>query len=115
MELRESPRYRVYLPVFLDGIELTANNISSSGMQVSCPEFLFGRIQDTVEGDQFDVDITLPLIDPPCNANVKMIYNSTYGDEHLIGIEYVNLEETHQNNLTNYLQGLADRNAPVVE
>ena len=115
MELRETPRYRVYIPVNLDGIELTANNISSTGMQVSCPEFLFGRIQNTVESDQFELDIVLPLIDTPCNANCKMVYNSTYGDEHLIGIEYLNLEEAHQSNLASYLQGLADKNAPVVE
>jgi len=115
MELRDSPRYRVYLQIELDGIELTANNISSTGMQVSCPEFLFGRIQDTVESDLFDVNIALPLIDPPCKANVKMVYNSTYGDEHLLGMEYVDLDDAHHDSLAAYLQGLADRNAPVVE
>jgi len=115
MELRDSPRYRVYLQIHLDGIELTANNISSSGMQVSCPEFLFGRIQGAVENDLFDVDIALPLIDPPCKAHVKMVYNSTFGDEHLLGIEYVDLDGVHHENLDSYLQGLADKNVPVVE
>lgn len=114
-EFRDWPRYRVFLQVQLDGIELTANNISPGGMQLSCPEFLIGRIEDTLNKESFDLDILLPLTDPPCRANVKMLYNSVYGDEHLLGIKYVNIDETHHNNLSQYLQGLEDKHAPIVE
>ena len=115
MELRESPRFRVFLQVQLDGIEMTANNISSHGMQVSCPEFLFGRIQDTLEQESFDIDIQLPMVDVPCRTSAQLVYNSTFGDEHLLGLKYVELEEEHHQNLSNYLKDLSDRNAPVVE
>ena len=115
MEQRESPRFRVYLQVQLDGIEMTANNISSDGMQVSCPEFLFGRLQDTLEQDSFDIDIQLPMIETPCRTSAQMVYNSTFGDEHLLGLKYISLEDEHQQNLSNYLKDLSDKNAPVVE
>jgi c-di-GMP-binding flagellar brake protein YcgR len=114
-EYREWPRYRVFLQVQLDGIELTANNISPGGMQISCPEFLIGRIEDSLNKESFDLDIQLPLIDPPCRVNAKMKYNSVFGDEHLIGIKYVDVDETHYSNLTKYLQGLADKNTPIEE
>ena len=114
-EHRDSPRFRVYLPIHLDGIELTANNISSSGMQFSCPEFLLARIQNTLDQDNFDLDIELPLTGTPCTANVKTIYNSAYGEEQLIGIEYVGLEDHHQKQLSAYLQNLADKNVPIIE
>lgn len=115
MELRDCPRYRVYLTVWIDGIELTANNISSHGMQVSCPEFLLARIHEVIDQESYDIDIQLPVINELCSANVKTMYNSTYGEEQLIGIEFISLHEPHQSNLSSYLQGLADKNAPVVE
>jgi len=43
------------------------------------------------------------------------MYNSEIGEEHLIGITFVDFQEPNQNNLATYLQGLEDRNAPVVE
>jgi c-di-GMP-binding flagellar brake protein YcgR len=109
------PRYRIFLQVQLDGIELTANNISPGGMQFSCPEYLIGRIEDTLNKESFDLDIQLPLTNPPCRASVKTRYNSAFGDEYLIGIQFVNLEQVHENNLSQYLQSLADKNAPLAE
>jgi c-di-GMP-binding flagellar brake protein YcgR len=115
MEHRDSPRFRVYLPVELDGIELTANNISSSGMQVSCPDFLYGRLEQTLDQDTFEVNIQLPVIEQPCIASCKTIYHSEFGDELLLGLQYHKLEDTHQNALTGYLQELSNKNTPVVE
>ena len=115
MELRDSPRYRVYLTVDIDGIELTANNISASGMQVSCPDFLYGRLQDTLESESFQVNTRLPMIETPCAANCKSVYHSEFGDEFLIGLQFLEFKNSDQQALGNYLQGLSDKNAPVVE
>ena len=115
MENRQSPRYRVYLPVVVDGIELTANNVSSTGLQVSCPDFLYGRIQDTVETSSFSVDIQIPKSESPCQTSCKMIYHSVFGDEYLIGLEYLDVEASHQQVLDSYLKDLAASNAPLVE
>jgi|GEM_PF-4638757 len=114
-EQRDGPRYRVFLQIHVDGIEMTANNISSQGMQFSCPEFLIGRLEDTLNQESYDLDMQLPMVSSPCRASVKTMYNSTYGDEHLIGVKYVNLEGEHADHLSQYLQGLADKNAPLVE
>jgi len=123
MENRINPRYRVYLQVELDGleltatnigIELTANNISAYGMQISCPAFLVGRIQGLLDQDSFALKIRLPGNESPCNSNAMAVYDSEVGEEHLIGLQLVNLEESEKLKIDAYLQDLADRNAPVV-
>lgn len=115
MEMRDNPRYRVYLTVDIDGIELTANNISSTGMQVSCPDFLYGRLQETFDSESFKVNTQLPMVDTPCAADCKAIYHSEFGDELLIGLQFLELQAADQQALGNYLQELSDKNAPVVE
>ena len=112
---RKTPRYRVYLPVMIDGIELIANNISSTGLQVSCPDFLYGRLQDTVERDIFQVDIQVPEAESVCQSSCKVIYHSEFGDEFLIGLEHLDLPGNNQLLLDTYLNNLAANNTPVVE
>jgi uncharacterized protein YgfB (UPF0149 family) len=123
MENRINPRYRVYLQVELDGleltatnigIELTANNISAYGMQISCPAFLIGRIQGLLDQDSFAFKIRLPGNESPCISNAMAVYDSEVGEEHLIGLKLINLEEHEKLKIDAYLQDLADRNAPVV-
>jgi hypothetical protein len=122
-EHRINPRYRVYLHVEVNGIELTAtnigieltaNNISAYGMQISCPAFLIGRIRGLMEEGQFAINIKLPG-NSPCIANAQSVYDSEVGEEHLIGLQLVNLEDSEKNKIDKYLQELADRNAPTVE
>jgi hypothetical protein len=124
MENRINPRYRVYLQVELDGleltatnigIELTANNISAYGMQISCPAFLVGRIQGLLDQDSFALKIRLPGSEGLCSTHAQTVYDSEVGEEHLIGLQLVNLEEPEKLKIDAYLQDLADRNAPVVD
>lgn len=123
MEHRTSPRYRVYLQVEVNGleltatnigIELTANNISAYGMQISCPAFLIGRIQKLMDQGQFDVAIRLPVEGTPARVSAQAMYDSEVGEEHLIGLQLTDLKESEKNKLDAYLQELADKNAPVV-
>ena len=124
IENRTSPRYRVYLQVEVNGLELTAtnigielmaNNISAYGMQISCPAFLIGRIQKLTDQGQFDVAIRLPVEGTPARANAQAMYDSEIGEEHLIGLQLVDLEDSEKRKLDTYLQQLADKNAPTVD
>jgi hypothetical protein len=123
-ENRTSPRYRVYLQVEVNGleltatnigIELTANNISAYGMQISCPAFLMGRIRKLMDQGQFDVAIRVPVEGTPAKVNAQAMYDSEIGEEHLIGLQLIDLEESEKTKIDTYLQELANKNAPTVE
>ena len=124
IENRTSPRYRVYLQVEVNGLELTAtnigielmaNNISAYGMQITCPAFLIGRIQKLTDQGQFDNSIRLPVEGTPARVNAQAMYDSEIGEEHLIGLQLVDLEDSEKRKLDAYLQQLAEKNAPIVD
>jgi hypothetical protein len=123
MENRVNPRYRVYLHVIINGIELTAtnigeemtaSNISAYGMQVSCPTFLMGRMKKLIDDDKFNVQIRLPNVSELCNVNAQAVYDSEVGEEHLIGLQLIDLIDSEKCKIDEYLQQLEDRNAPTV-
>lgn len=104
-DLRDAPRYRVYLPTELAGQELIANNISAIGFQLSCPSFLMGSIASDLEKDVIPV-ILKPMKFNPIRLGCRVVYINEIEDEYLLGIRIVQLDDSDQVNLNRYMVSL---------
>ena len=106
IENRRNARYLAALPLQMLGLPIFCGNVSSSGMQLSCPSINYRLLHERFKDGDLELTIELPdgekLI-----AQARRVYASAYGDEYLIGVQLAGLSETHQHNFLAYLEQLA--------
>ena len=108
IESRRNARYLAALPIETLGLPISCRNVSSSGMQLSCPSINYRLLHERFKDGELELTIELPdggkLI-----AQARRVYASAYGDEYLIGVELSGLSETHQRHFLAYLEKLSSK------
>ena len=88
---RGCPRLSATLRVEAAGVNLATTNVSTSGMQLSCPGLLFGLLQPALERGTLDAKVELG---PDVTVTVRcgVVYVAHYGYEYLLGARFVEFE-----------------------
>jgi hypothetical protein len=109
-EKRRHPRYAVALPVSLRGLPLWTRNLSSSGLQVSCPAMNFGLLFGSGPREELEIELSAP--NRRClRLGCRVVYASQHGDEHLVGLEILRMSEADRTELEQLVETLAGRYA----
>ena len=108
IENRRNARHVAALPIEMLGLPISCRNVSSSGMQLSCPSINYRLLHERFKDGDLELTIELPdgekLI-----ARARRVYASAYGDEYLIGIQLYGLSETHQPRFLAHLEQLTSK------
>ena len=90
-ERRSCPRSPSQLRVEAGGVHLATTNVSTSGMQLSCPALLFGLLQPHLERGTLEATLQL-LPDVAVPVRCAVVYVAHYGYEYLLGARFVEFE-----------------------
>jgi len=88
---RTCPRSPSRLRVEAGGVHLATTNVSTSGMQLSCPALLFGLLQPHLERGTLEATLQL-LPDVAVPVRCAVVYVAHYGYEYLLGARFVEFE-----------------------
>ncbi|TNF98997.1 MAG: PilZ domain-containing protein [Gammaproteobacteria bacterium] len=101
-------RYRASLPVNINGLPLHTNNISLSGLQISCPSLMLAMLGDGLEGNTLQVDLTLAG-QGKIMTECEVVYVSDYGEEYLIGLHFNSFDGSGQSVYKEYIDSLSQK------
>ena len=90
-EIRRYPRYARQLIADVDGLEIYTANVSLRGIQIDCPGMRIHGFDSAVKNNCVVFKLSIPG-GKPVTAAGRIAYKSPYGDDFLIGLEFVKFE-----------------------
>ncbi len=111
---RKHSRYPVALPAQIRGLPASTRNLSLLGLQLAFPSMNIPLIASDLDSGSLLVTVALPH-EGPSRVQCQMAYLCDYGDEHLIGLQFVEFPDRDSDKLERYLASLAasDSTAPL--
>ncbi len=103
---RVAARVSATLRAEIMGFVLTTTNVSTTGMQLSCPTMIYGFLAD--ELDSSELGITLNLTeDQVVRFTCEVAYVSEWSDEYLLGVRIKEFEGDGNRLLEDYIRSLS--------
>lgn len=104
-ENRRAKRYRVYLPASMADHDMVVNNISLSGLQLSCPEFTMDMVRSQFESGPVDLNL-MPAGGAAFSIKAEKVYMDACDTEYLVGMRFAGLDSQAEQQLESYINTL---------
>ncbi len=103
---RVAARVPATLRAELMGFALTTTNVSTTGMQLSCPNMIYDFLSDELDSSELAITLNLPE-NQVVRFTCEVAYVSEWSDEYLLGIHIKEFEGDGSRLLEDYIRSVS--------